>query len=174
MSKNKEVKSNHPDADTTRGIQTMLRLTSKNHMELSEMGDNKANILISVCAIIISVILSVLVRKIQEAPYLTIPTVIFLVSSLATMVLAIFATLPKITGGKFTRDQVLNRKTNLLFFGNFHRSTLEEYKWGMSIMMRDPDYLYSALVDDIYYIGVVLGKKYRLVRIAYNIFMIGI
>jgi hypothetical protein len=41
-------------------------------------------------------------------------------------------------------------------------------------MMRDPEYLYGILVDDIYYLGLVLGRKYRLVRIAYNVFMIGL
>lgn len=158
----------------TKGIQTMLRLTSENHMKLSEMADNKANILISVNAIIISVILSVLIRKIEVDRHLTIPTMVFLGSSLATIVLAILATRPKITKGNFTRDQILNRKTNLLFFGNFHKAKLEEYKWGMSTMMRDPNYLYGSLVDDIYYLGKVLGRKYRLVRIAYNVFMIGI
>lgn len=158
----------------TKGIQTMLRLTSENHMKLSEMADNKANILISVNAIIISVILSVLIRKIEVDTHLAIPTMIFLASSLATIVLAILATRPKITKGNFTREQILNRKTNLLFFGNFHKAKLEEYKWGMSTMMRDPNYLYGSLVDDIYYLGKVLGRKYRLVRIAYNVFMIGI
>jgi predicted metal-dependent HD superfamily phosphohydrolase len=158
----------------TKGIQTMLRLTSENHMRLSEMADNKANILISVNAIIISVILSVLIRKIEVDTHLTAPTMIFLASSLATIILAILATRPKITKGNFTRDQILNRKTNLLFFGNFHKAKLDEYKWGMSTMMRDPNYLYGSLVDDIYYLGQVLGRKYRLVRIAYNVFMIGI
>jgi predicted metal-dependent HD superfamily phosphohydrolase len=158
----------------TKGIQTMLRLTSENHMRLSEMADNKANILISVNAIIISVILSVLIRKIEVDTHLTIPTMVFLASSLSTIVLAILATRPKITKGNFTRDQILNRKTNLLFFGNFHKAKLEEYKWGMSTMMRDPNYLYGSLVDDIYYLGQVLGRKYKLVRIAYNVFMIGI
>lgn len=157
-----------------KGIQTMLRLTSENHMRLSEMADNKANILISVNAIIISVILSVLIRKIEVDRHLTIPTMIFLASSLITIVVAILATRPKITNGNFTRDQILNRQTNLLFFGNFHKANLEEYKWGMSTMMRDPNYLYGSLVDDIYYLGKVLGRKYRLVRIAYNVFMIGI
>lgn len=158
----------------TKGIQTMLRLTSENHMRLSEMADNKANILISVNAIIISVILSVLIRKIEVDRHLAIPTMVFLASSLSTIVLAILATRPKITKGNFTRDQILNRKTNLLFFGNFHKAKLEEYKWGMSTMMRDPNYLYGSLVDDIYYLGQVLGRKYMLVRIAYNVFMIGI
>jgi hypothetical protein len=157
----------------TKGIQTMLRLSSENHMRLSDMADNKANILISVNAIIISVILSVLVRKIEVDRYLTIPTLIFLSSSLATVVVAILSTRPKITNGNFTREDILNRKTNLLFFGNFYKAKQEEYKWGMSTMMRDPNYLYSALVDDIYFLGVVLGRKYRLVRVAYNIFMVG-
>ncbi|MEO5562988.1 MAG: Pycsar system effector family protein [Chitinophagaceae bacterium] len=166
--------STNPDGFITKGIQTMLRLTSENHMRLSDMADNKANILISVNAIIISVILSVLIRKIEVDRHLAIPTMIFLASSLATIVLAILSTRPKITTGSFTRDQVLNRQTNLLFFGNFHKAKLEEYKWGMSTMMRDPNYLYGSVVDDIYYLGQVLGRKYRLVRIAYNVFMIGI
>ena len=158
----------------TKGIQTMLRLTSENHMRLSEMADNKANILISVNAIIISVILSVLIRKIEVDKHLAIPTFIFLASALSTIVISILATRPKITNGNFTREDILNKKTNLLFFGNFFKSELEEYKWGMSTMMKDPDYLYGTLVDDIYYLGKVLGRKYRLVRIAYSVFMIGI
>lgn len=158
----------------TKGIQTMLRLTSENHMRLSEMADNKANILISVNAIIISVILSVLIRKIEVDKHLAIPTFIFLATALTTIVISILATRPKITEGRFTREDILNRKTNLLFFGNFFNSELEEYKWGMSTMMRDPNYLYGTLVDDIYYLGKVLGRKYKLVRVAYSIFMIGI
>ena len=158
----------------TKGIQTMLRLTSENHMRLSEMADNKANILISVNAIIISVILSVLIRKIEVDKHLAIPTFIFLGTGLTTIVLSILATRPKITKGRFTREDILNRKTNLLFFGNFFNTELEEYKWGMTTMMKDPNYLYGTLVDDIYYLGKVLGRKYKLVRIAYSVFMIGI
>jgi predicted metal-dependent HD superfamily phosphohydrolase len=163
-----------PAGIVTKGIQTMLRLTSENHMRLSEMADNKANILISVNAIIISVILTVLIRKIEVDKHLAIPTMIFLATSLTTIVLSILATRPKITKGNFTREDILNKKTNLLFFGNFFKSELEEYKWGMSTMMKDPDYLYGTLVDDIYYLGIVLGRKYRLVRIAYSVFMIGL
>jgi predicted metal-dependent HD superfamily phosphohydrolase len=172
--KNGTKTKNKQSGFVSKGIQTMLRLTSENHMRLSEMADNKANILISVNAIIISVILSVLIRKIEVDRHLAIPTLIFLASALATIVIAILATRPKITNGSFTREDILNRKTNLLFFGNFFKSELEEYKWGMNTMMKDPDYLYGSLVDDIYYLGLVLGRKYRLVRIAYNVFMIGI
>ena len=158
----------------SKGIQTMLRLTSENHLKLSDMADHKANILISVNSIIISVILSVLLRKLQEEPYLTLPTIIFLVVAVTTIVISILATRPKISGGTFTRQDISEKKTNLLFFGNFHKATYEQYNAAMREMMTDTDYLYGSLIKDIYYLGVVLGRKYKLIRLAYNIFMIGI
>ena len=76
--------------------------------------------------------------------------------------------------GKFTREDIANKKTNLLFFGNFHEMELEQYAWGMTEMMKDSDYLYGSMIQDIYHLGVVLGKKYKQLRIAYNIFMFGL
>jgi len=158
----------------SKGIQTMLRLASQNNLRLSEMADRKANILISVNAIIISVSISVLFRKFETDPFLVAPTIIFLTSSVITIVLSILATRPTITGGQFSKEDITTKKVNLLFFGNFYKASLEDFKWGMGIMMRDPEYLYGSLIKDVYYLGVVLGKKYRLLRIAYNIFMAGI
>ncbi len=158
----------------SKGIQTMLRLTSENHLKLSDMADHKANILISVNAIIISVILSVLLRKLQEEQYLLVPTIIFLVVAVTTIVISILATRPKISEGTFTPEDIAQKKTNLLFFGNFHKATYEQYNSAMRDMMLDTDYLYGSLIKDIYFLGVVLGRKYKLIRWAYNIFMIGI
>src|SRR5437868_9277556 len=158
----------------SKGIQTMLRLTSENHLKLSDMADRKANILISVNAIIISVILGVLFRKLEEVPYYTIPTILFLAVAVTTIVLSIMATRPMVSGGTFTEQDILDKKTNLLFFGNFHRATFEQYDVAMKDMMRDTDYLYDSLLRDIHTLGTVLGRKYRLLRLAYNIFMIGI
>jgi predicted metal-dependent HD superfamily phosphohydrolase len=157
-----------------KGIQTMLRLTSANHLKLSEMADRKANILISVNAIIISVILSVLVHKLDEESYLIIPTTIFLIFAVVVIVISILATRPKISGGSFMMSEVKEKKTNLLFFGNFYKATYEEYNEAMSEMMMDTNYLYNSLIKDIYSLGVVLGRKYKLIRLAYNVFMIGI
>jgi hypothetical protein len=157
-----------------RGLQTVMRLTSTNHFHLSEMADRKANILISVNSIMISVILSLLADKLQDEPYLVVPVILFLISSLSTIIIAIIATRPKITQGEFSKEDILNKKTNLLFFGNFYRSSLEDYQWAMSVLMKDTEYMYLALVKDIYQIGIVLGRKYNLIRIAYNVFMIGL
>jgi predicted metal-dependent HD superfamily phosphohydrolase len=157
-----------------RGIQTMLRLNSSNHLDLSRMADGKANILISVNSIIISVILSIFIDRLDADPYLLIPTILFLTSSVITVVLAILATRPKLTEGTFTRENILQRQTNLLFFGNFYKSSLDEYRWAMNELMNDKDYLYDTMVKDIYYLGIVLGRKYKLLRWAYNVFMVGL
>ncbi|HEX8331015.1 MAG TPA: Pycsar system effector family protein [Segetibacter sp.] len=165
---------NEKNGFMTKGVQTMLRLTSDNHVELSGMADGKANILISVNAIIISVILTVLLRRLQVEPHLTIPTIIFLAFSVSTIVIAILATRPKVTGGTFSEQDITDKKTNLLFFGNFHKTPLDKYENAMRSMMMDSNYLYGSLIKDIYYLGVVLGRKYKLIRLAYNVFMVGI
>jgi hypothetical protein len=115
-----------------------------------------------------------LLRKLQEAPYLTIPSIIFLVVAVCTIVIAILATRPKLSSGTFNAQDVIDKKTNLLFFGNFYRASLEQYDTAMRKMMKDPDYLYGSLIKDIYMLAAVLGRKYKLIRIAYYIFMVGI
>jgi hypothetical protein len=83
------------------------------------------------------------------------------------------ATRPKVTTGRFSREDIINRQTNLLFFGNFYNMSLEDYEWGIKEMMLDSDYLYSSMTRDNYYQGLVLGRKYRLLWISYTIFMYG-
>jgi predicted metal-dependent HD superfamily phosphohydrolase len=156
-----------------RGIETLFRTTSHNHLMLSQMADNKANILITINSIILSVLVSVLVRKLEENPRLIVPTVLLVTVCLTTMVFAILSTRPNLSAGRFTRDDVKNKKTNLLFFGNFHGMSVEDYEWSMKEMMKDADYLYGSLIKDIYFLGKVLGKKYKFLRLAYNIFMFG-
>lgn len=164
-----EAKTQKPD----RGIETMFRITSKNHLQLSAMADNKANIMISINSIILSVLVSVLFRKFEDYPQLIIPALILVVVCLSTIVFAVLATRPNISSGKFTKKDIGEKKTNLLFFGNFHGMELNDYVWGMKEMMKDADFLYGSMIKDIFFLGIVLGKKYKLLRKSYNVFMFG-
>jgi predicted metal-dependent HD superfamily phosphohydrolase len=157
-----------------RGIETMFRLTSQNHFQLSAMADTKANIMISINTIVISLVVSILIRKLEEWPALTIPTIIFTVTSVVATVLAVLATRPNVTSGVFSREDIENKSANLLFFGNFYRMDLSDYEWGMRRMMDDADFLYSSMIRDIYFLGKVLGKKYKLLRWSYSVFMFGL
>ena len=157
-----------------RGIETMFRISSKNHQELSDMADQKAHILITVNSIILSAIISLVLRRLDQYAYLILPSFILMTISAVSMTFSTLATRPSIPNGVFSKEDVDNKKVNLLFFGNFYKMKLEEYNYGMLKLMDDKDYLYGSLIKDIYSQGVVLGKKYQLLRIAYNVFMFGL
>ncbi|HEX7846969.1 MAG TPA: Pycsar system effector family protein, partial [Chitinophagaceae bacterium] len=132
------------------------------------------NIMISVNSIILSVVISVLIRKLEEETHLILPTTALVLVCVATIVFAVKATRPNISEGKFTKEDIQNKRTNLLFFGNFHNMSLPDYDWAMKEMLNSRDYLYSSMVKDLYFLGVVLAKKYHWLRISYNIFMYGL
>ncbi|MEC4112633.1 Pycsar system effector family protein [Myroides pelagicus] len=163
-------------AETNRTIDTLFRTTLRNHTQLSAIADRKANILLSVNAIIISICLSTLIPKLDSPSnaHLIYPTFILLMFSVATVIFAILSTRPKITSGKFTKEQVTKRQVNLLFFGTFHQMPYQEYEDTLMTIMKDNDYLYHALTKDLYSLGVVLNKKYKLLNITYTVFTIGI
>ena len=168
----KEIKETKPD----RSVDTLFRVTLSNHTRLSDIADSKANILLSVNAIIISVCLSVLIPKL-DAPknsHLVIPTFLLILSSVLTIIFAILSTKPNVTNTTFTNEDVKARKVNLLFFGNFHKMTLENYQEAMQDMIKDREYIHNSLVKDLYFLGSVLDRKYKLLSITYKIFMAGI
>jgi len=168
--KKKKKEDNRP----TRGIETLFRITSRNHVDFSSMADNKANIMISINAIMMSIVFSVLFNKFATDPNLIVPTVILTIISTATIIFAILATRPNLSAGVFTKDDIKKRRTNLLFFGNFYKMPLDDYEWGVRELLKDKDFLYGSLIRDIYFLGKVLGKKYLYLRISYTIFMFGL
>jgi predicted metal-dependent HD superfamily phosphohydrolase len=159
-----------------RGVETMYRTTYRTHTNLSSMADSKANIMLSVNAIVISILVSNLLPKLIEgfSIKLLIPVVLLTASCLGSMVFATLSTRPKVTEGKVTREAIKQRKANLLFFGNFYNMTLDEFQWGVNEMLSDPEFLYSSMSRDLYFLGIVLAKKYQYLIICYNIFMYGL
>jgi predicted metal-dependent HD superfamily phosphohydrolase len=157
-----------------RGVESMLRLTARNQINLSSIADNKANILISINSIVLTVLLSIGIGKISDYPVITFPAIVFIITCLSTIIFAILSTRPKFSSGKFTEEDIHNKKVNLLFFGNFYNMEMEDYEWAVKEMMADQDYLYSSMIRDQYSLGKVISKKYKLLRIAYTIFMIGL
>jgi predicted metal-dependent HD superfamily phosphohydrolase len=150
-----------------RGVETLFRIASNNHMRLSGMADNKAHILLSINSIIISVVLSVLAKKLGDETNLLWPTLILLLVCLISIVFAVLTTRPKILKKK-------QGDVNLLFFGKFHHLEEEAYQSGMKELMVDRNFLYQTLTKDIYFLGKVLAVKYRYLNIGYMVFMYGL
>ena len=174
--KKEQLKAKYKSESPDRGIQTLFRVTLKNHLTLSDIADTKSNILLSVNAIILSVVLSNLIPKLDNPSnaYLIYPTIIFVLFTVTSMVMAVIATRPNVGSGKFSKADVANKKVNLLFFGNFHKMKLEEYELALQELVKDKEYIYSSLTKDLYFLGLVLNRKYLILRWTYTIFMIGI
>ncbi|MFD2518512.1 Pycsar system effector family protein [Salinimicrobium flavum] len=170
------LKIKYKDESPDRGIQTLFRVTMRNHLKLSDIADTKANILLSVNAIIISLAIANLIPDLDapENKSVMIPTLVLMVFSVASIIGAIMSTRPNVTSGEFTREQVKNGDVNVLFFGNFHRMPYDQFEWAMNEIIHDHEVIYNSLSKDLYMLGIVLDRKYRLLRITYTIFMIGI
>lgn len=172
----KESENEIKSARFGRGVETMYRTTYRTHTNLSAMADSKANLMLSVNAIVISILVSNLLPKMQDGASwkIVVPTILLMATCLGSMVFATLATRPKITEGKVTREAIKQRKANLLFFGNFYNMNLEDFQWGVNEMLTDPEFLYSSMSRDLYFLGIVLAKKYQYLSTCYNIFMYGL
>ncbi|MCU0345450.1 MAG: DUF5706 domain-containing protein [Saprospiraceae bacterium] len=157
------------------GAQTFFRTNYRTHINLSAIADQKANIMISVNAILISVMISVIsYRNMTETnPAVLMPVVIFLVTGLSSLIFAVLAARPKVTSLINDSTPIEEAKRNLMFFGNFVSLKSERYEELMDEMFRDSDLLYGNMTRDLYNLGKVLDRKYRFLSISYNIFMVG-
>jgi hypothetical protein len=157
-----------------RGVETMYRTTYRTHLNLSAIADNKANIMLTVNAVIPSFVITNLFPLFEERTELIFPSALLIMVCLTALVYAILSTRPKVTEGTFTREDIRLKRANLLFFGNFYGMDIKDFHWGMMEMIKDSDFLYSSMTRDLYYLGVVLAKKYKYLRICYNVFMYGL
>ena len=172
QSENKEVRASKIKHHL-RGVETMFRNSSSNHLRLSVMADNKAFIMISVNSILISVGIGLIIGKFVLAPKLFIPTVILLTVNVVTIIYSVLATRPGTMKGRFTKKELDEKTVDLLFFGSYYKMPLEDFEFGIRQLMNDIEFLYANLIKDIYLQGKILGRKYNLLRISYNIFMYG-
>ena len=157
-----------------RGVSDMFRTSYRTHIELSAIADNKSNIMISINGIIISIIIASISPKIDSNPWLLIPTSILLVTCMVALVYSVLAARPRVSKEDVSLEDVRSNRSNILFFGNFNKLNREDYVTGMEELMSDSERLYDTMARDLYGLGSVLSEKYRLIRIAYNVFMIGL
>jgi hypothetical protein len=159
---------------TARGVETMFRSAYRVQMELTALADNKANMMISINGIIISIIIAAVSPKLDANPWLILPSTVFLLGTLISIVLSILAARPRISTQRITLEDLANSKGNILFFGNFANLSREHFQEGMLELMEDRQVMYETMIDNIYGIGSVLRTKFALLKVAYTSFMLAL
>ncbi|GAK76154.1 Pycsar system effector family protein, partial [Nonlabens ulvanivorans] len=150
-----------------RGVETLFRLLSKNQYTLNKMIDTKSNILLSINALIISLILGTVMSQLDTDPHLIFPVVMMMITNLVSITYAIFATRPELIHGK-------KETRNLMFYGNFQDMEEDEYVENITTLMNEGDELYKIIAKDTYYLGKTMDRKFKLLRKSFNVFLIGI
>lgn len=169
--KNTEASEEAPLSNRT--AQMIFKTALRNHIDLSNLADNKANIMLSVNAGIIAISVPLAGQQMQQAPYLMIPLICLLVTCLTSMLFATLATRPIKMAGTTSPEQIKRGESNLFFFGNFFGMSYNEYKEGIQVILND-GHLNDSIMRDLFFLGKSLGTKYRQLRACYLIFMVGI
>ncbi len=157
-----------------RGTETLFRLVSKNQYTLNSMIDKKANILISINALILSIIIGTVLPRLEADPHLIYPAIMILVTDLASIAFAVFATRPELEHGKKGSGNKFTLSTNLMFHGNFNQLKEEEYTEKLTSLIYKGDELYNQIAIDTYNLGLAINKRFKYIRKSFDIFLIGL
>ena len=173
--KKDEQKIKAPNSiEGSKSAQVIFKTALRNHIDLTSIADQKANIMISICSLILAVGMPAAAKFIDGSVRLLIPSLLFLLTCIITMVYATLSTRPIKTTGKTNLDSIQSGRTNLFFFGNFYKLSQDEYHAAIDKLMQNSENLEDSIVNDLYWLGKALGNKFRFLRICYTIFVVGI
>lgn len=171
QSEKKKDKKKKKDS-RVRGVETMYRVTYNNHIALSQLADNKANILISLNGAIISALIVILTPRLGSITWAFAPVGVLVAGCTVSLAFAILGSRPRLSRTPVTFEQVRDNKGNALFFGQFTSMTLEEFQDSMRLLTNNDQLVYDALTRQLYSMGRALLRKYRYLQIAYAVFFI--
>lgn len=148
----------------------LFRQTRMNLVVYSQMADTKANILLSIS----SVLLSISLTRIAD-PRFTVSITVLVGSLLITIFLALLTVIPRVHGFYHKRYSVHDPNYSPLFFGDYVDIPYDEYARDMEEIMNDSDRAYEVMVKEVYHAGVYLVKnKYQYIRAGYMFFFAGL
>ncbi len=171
-----EIKVKKP---SKQGRQTLFRVTYRTQINLIRIADNKANMIMGINAMIITILMGIISSKMifstesmNGGMILIVPVVLIMVASLLTAIFAILAAMPRLIKAN-KNDTQEPEKTSLLFFENIWDMKNEDYIREMETLLDSSPDIYQHMIIDIHNQARVLHRKYKLLRVAYLIFMVG-
>lgn len=148
----------------------MLRETRIHLITFSQMADTKANILLSIS----SVLLTISLTRVSD-PRFTTSLMILAGFLLITIFLALMTVIPRVQGFRHKKYSISDPNYSPLFFGNYVDIPYDEYIKDIEEIMNDSDRTYEVMVKEIYQSGVYLVKnKYKYIRLGYMFFFTGL
>ncbi len=143
-----------------------IRTASQAHYHLSAMADRKASMLMGASFVVFTISVS----QASVRGQLPLALLVLGVTAFLSALFAAIAVMPAILGGPKYQGQ-----RNLMFFGGFADMSEDEYVGEMMDRLADQPRFLEMVARDVYQNGQVLAhKKYRLLKVAYSIFIVGL
>jgi hypothetical protein len=143
-----------------------LRTAQLNTLQLSQMADQKASILMGATFLVFSITVSR--GFVGELPWSLVVLALFAFLSSLCAVLAVLPSVGKPKSG-------VAANPNKLFFGHFHDRDEEEWTRAVLADLHADEGVFRLMLHDIYQNGQVLQRrKYRFLGYAYRLFIGGL
>ena len=142
----------------------LVRTTQQQTLQLSQMADQKASILMGASFLVFSIAVSR-----AFAGHLPISLAILACFAFMSSLCAVIAVLPSVSPTKGPQS------ANRLFFGHF--AGRDEAEWTADVLaqLTNDETVFRTMLHDIYQNGQVLQrKKYRFMGYAYRLFVLGL
>jgi hypothetical protein len=153
----------------------VIRTTMRNNIELTAIADNKANVLLSLNAVMIAFVvplalsnLDVILQYSLFIPLLLLAITCFATIYISTLVLAPFSF------DTFKEELPEGMEPSPFFFGTAYNSDLEEYYSNLLRTTTKKSNVREFLAQDLFFVGRRLVQKMLLIRRSFQIFRIGI
>ncbi len=172
----------HQDAEqakVTKGmgktVENIFDSLSRNQIQLFKILDRRTSTMIQVNAIMITLIVGLLLRRVEEYRALLMPTLLLLTVNLITIFISIYsmrvarAGLRRVLGS----DADVHDE-NVLMFSNDVPWTLEEYRARMNRLASNWPALQQTLVEDLYFIRKLLLNRTKTLALSYDVFTVGL
>lgn len=160
-----------------RAKETLFRVTYQHQGQLIQVADYKANLIISISTMIISAIIALIGfglasgRGMEYQSLFILPVIVIILACLVALIFAIQAARPKILFFKPTTNT--DKRSSLLFFRTIASHNQGEYIAKMKELLKNEEDIFEQMTIDLYNQGVVLKRKYDLLKYAYTVIMLG-
>ena len=184
---------------SAKAVETMFRNAIRSELEIIALAATKANIMISLNGLIISALMISGAFIFASTAAFLLPAGVFLITAAASIIFALLAASPERAGlfiglrdwaiavwrrqaGLRDLRGYLRRMEhspddpglNLLIYEHRVVLTRDQHWQRMQVLLRDREEIYHQMTDQLYWLGLMADRKFRMLDLSYTIFRWGL
>ena len=170
----KKKKKKKKKLGSSRGVETVFRTAYRAQLDLTALAATKANIMISLNGLILSVLTLSGPFVLVAEPMFTAPIAVFLTTCLTSIIFAVLAAQPRFDKHRSNLEDFKNDNANILVFEQFSSLNMQEHTKVMTRMLGDNKRIYRNMTRQLYKLGIDADRKYRFLKLSYTSFLAGL